>query len=247
MPSKGYDWRINNPGRAGEYRNWSQDTAANVHKHTYADGGPTDGLPTNYFKTNKTAFVDSTLNANKDIEWVKRLYNSKGSMQIPGYSYPSTHLMSDDSQGYVFPRIIDRGKGLEYMDSEDKAQNYARNTDTGIQFTPEQGKWFANNGYKQGTGVLRNTEYPFGGNTDPITSMGQPVELEKQEVWQTPQGDMGQVNGPSHAQGGVDVNLPNDSFIWSDRLKAHTGRTFADEAAYLGRMRSKYAKILNVK
>jgi hypothetical protein len=92
-----------------------------------------------------------------------------------------------------------------------------------------------------------NTKYPFGGNTDPSTSMGQPVELEKQEVYQTPQGDMGQVNGPSHAQGGVDINLPNDSFIWSDRLKTTTGKTFADEAARLGRMRAKYAKILNIK
>jgi hypothetical protein len=83
--------------------------------------------------------------------------------------------------------------------------------------------------------------YPMGGSVDPY---GQPVELEKQEVYQTPEGDMGQVNGPSHEQGGVPINLPEDTFVWSDKLKTAKGTTFADEAAKLGRMKAKYEKIL---
>jgi hypothetical protein len=71
-----------------------------------------------------------------------------------------------------------------------------------------------------------------------------PVELEKQEVFQEPDGDMGQVNGPSHAEGGVSMQLPENSFVWSDKLKTAKGTTFADEAAKLARMKAKYEKIL---
>jgi hypothetical protein len=71
-----------------------------------------------------------------------------------------------------------------------------------------------------------------------------PVELEKQEVYQEPDGDMGQVNGPSHEQGGVKMQLPEESFIWSDKLKTAKGTTFADEAAKLAKMKAKYEKIL---
>jgi hypothetical protein len=111
-PGMGFDWTINRPGRAGEIKNWSQDTMANVHRHTYDEGGEV------------------------------------------------------------------------------------------------------------------------------------PVELEKQEVYQEPNGDMGQVNGPSHEEGGVKMQLPEQSFVWSDKLKSHSGRTFAEEAAKLARMKAKYEKIL---
>jgi hypothetical protein len=77
---------------------------------------------------------------------------------------------------------------------------------------------------------------------------GTPVELEGEEVFQTPQGDMGEVNGPSHAQGGVDMNLPPKTFVWSARLKSRNpqfkGQTFAKVAAKLGRDKAKYEKIL---
>ena len=82
--------------------------------------------------------------------------------------------------------------------------------------------------------------FPYGGSVP-----GTAVELEKQEVFQTPDGQMGQVDGPSHEQGGIDMSLPVDSFVWSDRLKTKSGRTFADEAAYLGKLKAKYEKILN--
>jgi hypothetical protein len=71
-----------------------------------------------------------------------------------------------------------------------------------------------------------------------------PVELEKQEVFQEPNGEMGQVDGPSHAEGGVPMQLPEESFVWSDKLKTAKGTTFADEAAKLARMKAKYEKIL---
>jgi hypothetical protein len=83
--------------------------------------------------------------------------------------------------------------------------------------------------------------FPYGGMIPGQT----PVELEKQEVYQTPDGQMGQVDGPSHAEGGIDMSLPGGTFVWSDKLKTSSGRTFADEAARLGKLKAKYEKMLN--
>ena len=136
-----------------------------IHRtNSYQSGGM---LPSNLFKTNKTAFVDSTLNANKNIEWVKRLTQKntpsiETPQSIPGWrpGLRSTHLMSDDGKGYVFPEVVDRGRGLEYLGTD--AEDYARKSSTGIQFPENQGTWFAANGYKQGTGVLKQKQQEGG-------------------------------------------------------------------------------------
>jgi len=52
------------------------------------------------------------------------------------------------------------------------------------------------------------------------TMNGSPnANLEKEELMQFPNGATSQVDGPSHAQGGVDVNIPNGTRIFSDKLK----------------------------
>jgi hypothetical protein len=110
------------------------------------------------FDTNKTGYVDSVLNANKQLDWVKRLYEKNPQhIQLPNQPYPSSHLMADDGNGYVFPSIIRQNGQLKYLGNS--AEDYARRTNTGIQFPQLQGTWFANNGYKQGTGVLKNFQY----------------------------------------------------------------------------------------
>jgi hypothetical protein len=104
------------------------------------------------FKTNKQAFVDSTLKANQHLDWVQRLYEKNApSIQIKGQPDRSTHFMGDDGNGYVFPTVVRQNGKLVYLG--DKAEDYARETKTGIQFPKEQGDWFANNGYKLGTNV----------------------------------------------------------------------------------------------
>jgi len=111
--------------------------------------------------TNKRGYVDSALNANKHLDWVKRLYDANPkAVMVPGEKYSSTHLMGDDNQGYVFPSIVNMNGQL--VDLGDGAEDYARETNTGIQFPKEQGTWFARStndksGYKMGTGVLKGT------------------------------------------------------------------------------------------
>ena len=47
---------------------------------------------------------------------------------------------------------------------------------------------------------------------------GANIEVEGDEVAQYPTGDLVQFNGPTHENGGIDVNLPNGTDIYSDRI-----------------------------
>jgi lysozyme len=106
--------------------------------------------------------VDSILNANKHLNWVKRLYDKDPkSIMIPGEDEPSTHFMessADDTGGIVYPTVIQHEDGtLEYLG--DKARDHAIKTKTYIKFpTDAEAQQFGKE-YKKGTGVLRKNEY----------------------------------------------------------------------------------------
>jgi hypothetical protein len=53
--------------------------------------------------------------------------------------------------------------------------------------------------------------YAQGGNTN--------IEVEGDEIVQTPDGQMQKMSGPSHEQGGIDMNVPDGTKIYSDRLE----------------------------
>jgi hypothetical protein len=53
--------------------------------------------------------------------------------------------------------------------------------------------------------------YAQGGNTN--------IEVEDDEVLQTPDGQMQQMSGPTHEEGGIDVTVPKGTKIYSDRLE----------------------------
>jgi hypothetical protein len=121
------------------------------------------GGPTNLWKTNKKAWVDSVNNANVgNIDFVKRFYDqSKGSIQVPGKRGTSTHLMAYDPRSRrVYPEVVNVNGKLVHMPG-DAAYNYAEDTKQYIKFpTAEQAKWYSSSsdttsGYKMGTGVLR--------------------------------------------------------------------------------------------
>ncbi len=57
------------------------------------------------------------------------------------------------------------------------------------------------------------------------------AEIENQEMLKYPDGSTQQFDGPSHAQGGIPVNIPNGTQIFSDRLKLPgSKKTIAKEA-----------------
>lgn len=93
------------------------------------------------FDTNKTAFTDSVLNANQHLEWIQRLYPGAKKEYIKGIipGQRSTHLMTHNDKGYVFPQIVKESDSLLYLPTPGLAEQYAREKNTGIQFkTPEQ-------------------------------------------------------------------------------------------------------------
>jgi hypothetical protein len=133
--------------------------------------------------------------------------------------------------------LAEMGGGL-LQNSEDNKLDYANSKEVSRKNILNSEEAGQKNVYSKYNPVFSFGGIAQGGNQTP-------VELEKQEVYETPEGQMGQVNGPSHSEGGVDMSLPAGSFVWSDKLKTPNGNTFADEAARLGKMRSKYEKILN--
>jgi hypothetical protein len=131
------------------------------------------------FTTDKSAWADSVLVANKDKDWVKRLYEQNApSIQVTGEPDRSTHLMSDDGKGYVFPSIIRLPNGQLQPLSEDQAYDYAKKTNTGIQLPPNQGSWFAANGYKTAPNINNSISpngIPYNNPNFTIENTQQPI------------------------------------------------------------------------
>lgn len=61
--------------------------------------------------------------------------------------------------------------------------------------------------------------YAMGGNV--------PIEVEGEEIVESPNGNIKKVVGPKHEQGGIDINVPKGTNIYSDRLSVD-GKTMAD-------------------
>ena len=53
------------------------------------------------------------------------------------------------------------------------------------------------------------------------------IEVEGQEMFELPTGEVGQFRGPSHENGGIDVNVPVGTDIYSKRIKGPDGKTMA--------------------
>ena len=83
-----------------------------------------------------------------------------------------------------------------------------------------------------------NNMYPYGGTIND-DQPGAIAELELQEQMQLPNGTVMGVDGPSHEQGGIEVNVPEGTRVFSDRLK-NGKRTFAQDAKSIN---SKIAKL----
>lgn len=127
-----------------------------------------------------------------------------------------------------------QNKGFEdFQNTQAGLQNYSEFEMGGVKGFPNEeykpqngGGGFYVNGklmhYRMGGKPCFNCggKYEAGGEAN--------AELEKQEVFMTPNGDVNGVNGPSHEMGGVDVNIPNQTQILSDKLRHPTlKKTFA--------------------
>ena len=137
-----------------EYQFMPGKMKATNSKFIYKNGGGVPKAQVGSRELNQK-YIDSTLNANKDIRWVQRLYEKNPEFYLEGQTDPSTHFM-ESGDGYVYPRVMEGDNGqLEEVSREQGRSN-------GIKFpNDEVAQWFAKN-YKKGTNVLK--EYQMGGS-----------------------------------------------------------------------------------
>lgn len=77
----------------------------------------------------------------------------------------------------------------------------------------------------QGLGMAGSASQSFevGG-----TAGGVPINAEGGEIIETPGGEMGELEGASHAQGGINMQVPPGTDIYSDKVKGPDGKTMAE-------------------
>ncbi len=144
---------------------------------------------------------------------------------------------------------------------EDSGLKLMRNIGTGFniagQLVGKYGSMFAGaegdapeggtpGGEMTGMQKLANTKFGKGIQNVVYASGGQvPVEVEGNEMGQLPNGQMLDFQGPSHEQGGIPIDLPSGTKIYSDRVSID-GKTMAQRKASrenkLNKLEKKIAK-----
>jgi len=115
-------------------------------------------------------------------------------------------------------------KGFSEKEKMDKLQDEAETRITNKNINKR-----ANASYNWGTpniNTSQNFMFARGGMVLDYDDPNGNAELELQETFQMPDGTVGNVDGPSHENGGIAVDLPEGTRIWSDKLK-YNGKTFA--------------------
>lgn len=98
-------------------------------------------------------------------------------------------------------------------------------------FGQKFGDWMGNNSQMLASGIsmlpmlahMMGPGFAFGGRVPSKV----PVEVEGKEVGETPDGQLVEFKGPSHENGGIDINLPEGTEIFSKRIKVK-GKTMAE-------------------
>lgn len=73
-----------------------------------------------------------------------------------------------------------------------------------------------------------------------------PIEAEGQEIVEEPNGNMYELQGASHEQGGIDMSVPEGSQIYSKRLKGVDGRNMAERKKFREQHLAKLEKLLQL-
>lgn len=98
-----------------------------------------------------------------------------------------------------------------------------------------------------GSKQSRSKEYAYGGMSQEELPQGLAnVEVEGGESVQMPSGESFDVDGPSHAEGGVPMNIPEGGRVYSDRLKfPGTGKTFSDHNSEISKKINKFEEVID--
>lgn len=110
-------------------------------------------------------------------------------------------------------------------------------------FAKNASKWkHAYGGYAQMFQAMRSPEtikkgkhFATGGNV--------PIEVEDQEIVELPNGQMQQMTGPTHEEGGISMTVPEGTKIFSDRLQVE-GKSMQERKASRERRMAKMDKLI---
>lgn len=122
-----------------------------------SSGDPRQTAPTvtdpGYYK-----YVDSVLNANRNLDFVQRIRNPAERLDLGGGQY-ATHMMAYDPETRrAYPTVVKRDGKLVRL-GDDEAWDYADKTKEYIEFpTAKDAERFSANGYKI---VWNNKDNPF--------------------------------------------------------------------------------------
>lgn len=162
----------------------------------------------------------------KGLPYRKEFINNWNQYQGAGLGY---YYDPDKTRGLGFP--IDKSSPqFEQMDRQYNPSKYNQLTHT-PRYTKDSG---AMTSYAQGGYTVNNRGFANS-------------ELEDEEVYRTPQGGMFQLDGPTHAQGGIAMNLPQGTEILGKNKIPGTNKSFKEYGSKLMREYNKYTKILSEK
>ena len=140
---------------------------------------------------------------NPDLDSADILYNLTGD-SVGGQK--NQYITNEETEEYIQnhpngsdnkPNYIPKAYTDRLRNSLLRSQPIAINPDEFQEWNPE------------GNGMTNTPYYAQGGNV--------PVEVEGGEMYETPEGDVGQFQGPSHEEGGIPTELPQGTSIYSVR------------------------------
>jgi hypothetical protein len=102
-------------------------------------------------------------------------------------------------------------------------------------------------------GMLGGLAQQFGGSVNwaggsaPVTKAAygkEAVEVEGEEVLQTPDGQVSKVKGPDHDSGGVKMNIPKGTEVFAERVKDSKGKSMAERKIARERKKAKLQELI---
>lgn len=123
-------------------------------------------------------------------------------------------------------------EALQQVQQDQNTDDEGDETSESEDIAPDEDDGFGSFGDEEDT-------YALGGNIGK-----KKVEVEGKEVVETPDGQVGKVQGPSHENGGVDATLPVGSQVFSKRLKIE-GKSMADRKLVREKRAAKLQKLIS--
>jgi len=155
------------------------------------------------------------------------LYEDILTNNLNSYASGGTIKIKPSKKGTFTKAAKSRGMGVQEFASKVLANkdNYSSAMVKKANFARNASKW----------------KHDMGGYVEP---QNVPVEVEGEEMYEMPNGQVGEFSGPKHENGGIPIELPEGTKIYSDRLTIN-GKTMAERKDKREKNISKLERLLS--